>query len=293
MSGARCVRRECHCVRRSTPRGRRCTGDRSGGARGGRREARRHDGYQRVRLVQDRDRTVELAHGRADAGCRDVRPLTGVRRTGRPRSGDPGGAVRLARGDGSRPRQCPAVVLGLLGEDAETVDPSATASIVDRVRQTGKLALGGSANSAVAREIDFDVDNDILLHRRKRLPFHSNAMVFSAQDASGGELSRRTYYSVEGGFVLGDDQAGGPRLMPDSVAVPYPFASGAELLKRTRASDLPISGVMLANELVRPAGGSGGSLPRASTAGGSRGAPPRASRGGAGRRAGHLRTLSG
>jgi len=161
----------------------------------------------------------------------------------------------------------PAVVLGLLGEDPETVDPSATASIVDRVRQTGKLALGGSANSAVAREIDFDVDNDIVLHRRKRLPFHSNAMVFSAQDAGGGELSRRRYYSVGGGFVLGDDQAGSPRLMPDSVAVPYPFASGAELLKRTRASGLPISGVMLANELVRPAGGSGGSLPRASTAG--------------------------
>ena len=148
----------------------------------------------------------------------------------------------------------PAVVLGLLGEDPETVDPSATASIVDRVRQTGKLALGGSANSAVAREIDFDVDNDIVLHRRKRLPFHSNAMVFSAEDAGGGELSRRTYYSVGGGFVLGDDQAGGPRLMPDSVAVPYPFASGAELLKRTRASGLPISGVMLANELVRPGG---------------------------------------
>src|SRR5260221_4557537 len=186
----------------------------------------------------------------------------------------------------------PAVVLGLLGEDPETVDPSATTSIVDRVRQTGKLALGGSANSAVAREIDFDVDNDIVLHRRKRLPFHSNAMVLSAQDASGGELSRRTYYSVGGGFVLGDDQAGGPRLMPDSVAVPYPFASGAELLKRTRASDLPISGVVLANELVRPAGGSGSRPPRASTAGGSGGSPPRASRDEAAIRSGLLRIWS-
>src|SRR5258707_11431790 len=77
--------------------------------------------------------------------------------------------------------------------------------------------------------------------------------------------------------------------MPDSVAVPYPFASGAELLKRTRASDLPISGVMLANELVRPAGGSGGSLPRASTAGGSGGSPPRASRDEAAVRSGILR----
>ncbi len=159
----------------------------------------------------------------------------------------------------------PAVVLGLLGEDPETVDPSATASIVDRVLQTGKLALGGSAGAPGIRDIDFEPDNDIVLHRRKRLPFHSNAMVFTARDAGGAELSRRTYYSVGGGFVLGEDQAGGPRLMPDAVPAPYPFASGAELLTRARESGLPISGVMLANELVRTAGGSGGSPPRAST----------------------------
>jgi L-serine dehydratase len=158
----------------------------------------------------------------------------------------------------------PAVVLGLLGEDPETVDPSATASIVGRVRHRRRLALGaspggrppgtprgGSAGARGTREIDFDPDNDIVLHRRKRLPFHSNAMVFTAQDAGGAELSRRTYYSVGGGFVLGEDQAGGPRLMPDAVRVPYPFASGAELLTRTRESGLPISGVMLANEMVR------------------------------------------
>jgi L-serine dehydratase len=77
----------------------------------------------------------------------------------------------------------PAVVLGLLGEDPETVDPSATAAIVDRVRQRGKLTLGGSASVAGAREIDFDVDNDIVLHRRKRLPCHSNAMVFTTPRA--------------------------------------------------------------------------------------------------------------
>ena len=77
-----------------------------------------------------------------------------------------------------------------------------------------------------------------------------------------GRLTRRTYYSVGGGFVLGEDQAHGPQLVPDSVAVPYPFASGAELLMRAKESGLAISGVMLANELVRPAAGSGGSSHR-------------------------------
>ncbi|HUJ05767.1 MAG TPA: L-serine ammonia-lyase [Streptosporangiaceae bacterium] len=139
-----------------------------------------------------------------------------------------------------------AVVLGLLGEDPETVDPAATEPTVQAVRHSGRLRLGGTA-----REIDFDVHHDIVLHRRKRLPFHSNAMVFVATAADGTGLSRRTYYSVGGGFVLGEDVAGGPLLVPDAVAVPYPFATGAELLAHAQARGLPISGVMMANELVR------------------------------------------
>jgi L-serine dehydratase len=141
-----------------------------------------------------------------------------------------------------------AVVLGLLGEHPETVDPTATESLVRAVRQTGRLALGGPQSG---REIDFDVGHDIVLHRRKRLPFHSNAMLFTASDSAGAELTRRTYYSVGGGFVLGEDAEGGPALVPDAVAVPYPFTTGAGLLAHARAAGLPISQIMLANELVR------------------------------------------
>jgi len=143
----------------------------------------------------------------------------------------------------------PAIVLGLLGEHPDTVDPAAARPSVEAARETGRLALKGAG--AQCREITFDVDEDVVLHRRKRLPFHSNAMVFTATDSEGRELSNRTYYSVGGGFVLSQDEAGSPSLVPDAVAVPYPFASGAELLEQTRASGLPISGVMLANELVR------------------------------------------
>ena len=154
----------------------------------------------------------------------------------------------------------PAIVLGLRGEHPETVDPSSTTAVIDSVRESGRLTLGEAGGSAT-QEIDFDVDEDVVLHRRKRLPFHSNAMVFTAADSSGGELSRRTYYSVGGGFVLSEDQAHGPRLVPDSVQVPYPFSSGAELLARAKESGLSISGVMLANELARPGGSSVGSSP--------------------------------
>jgi len=89
------------------------------------------------------------------------------------------------------------------------------------------------------------------LHRRKRLPFHSNAMRFEATDEHGHEVSARTYYSVGGGFVLGEDEAGAPQIVPDATPVPHPFLSGAELLVQAHRSGLPISGVMMANECVK------------------------------------------
>jgi L-serine dehydratase len=138
-----------------------------------------------------------------------------------------------------------AVVLGLSGEQPELVDPAAAQPLVDRVREHGLLPLPGTAGIA------FDIDEDVILHRRKRLPFHSNAMRFAALDSGGHELSARTYYSVGGGFVLGEDESGQPKIVPDPTPVPYPFSTGAGLLAHAAATGLPVSGVMLANELVR------------------------------------------
>ncbi len=142
----------------------------------------------------------------------------------------------------------PAIVLGLAGEEPETVDPAAAATLTEQVRRTGKLALRAGGE---AREVDLDLDRDVVLHRRKRLPFHSNAMRFTALGGDGRELSARTYYSVGGGFVVGSGPGGAPALVPDAVEVPYPFASAAELLGQARAAGLPISGIMLANERAR------------------------------------------
>ena len=138
-----------------------------------------------------------------------------------------------------------AIVLGLSGELPETVDPAAAEPMAARVAETGRLRLHPG------REIDFDPAEDIVLHRRRRLPFHSNAMRFAAVDEADREIAARTYYSVGGGFVLGEDETGAPRIVPDATPVPYPFLSGAELLAQARRSGLPISGVMLANEVAR------------------------------------------
>src|SRR3954471_6055908 len=137
-----------------------------------------------------------------------------------------------------------AVVLGLEGEQPDLVDPVTAGPRVDAVRREGKLRLIGE------HPIAFSVDDDVVLHRRKRLEFHSNGMLFRALDAAGDEVSRREYYSVGGGFVLDEDEAGNPVIVEDSTPVQYPFRTGEELLARTRETGLRISDVMLANELA-------------------------------------------
>ena len=137
-----------------------------------------------------------------------------------------------------------AVVLGLAGEQPHLVDPVAADPMVQTVLATGCLPVAGE------QRVPFSVD-DVVLHRRKRLEFHTNGMVFQAFDESGAELRRREYYSVGGGFVLGEDDLGNAVIVADETPVPHPFTTADELLAITSATGLRISDVMLANETVR------------------------------------------
>lgn len=137
-----------------------------------------------------------------------------------------------------------AVVLGLAGEQPHLVDPVAVAPTVAAVRRDGRLALAGE------HPIAFDVDTDVVLHRR-RLEFHSNGLVFTACRDDDAVLDRRAYYSVGGGFVVDEDEIGRPGPGADDTPVPYPFRSGHELLATARREGLRISDLVLANERVR------------------------------------------
>ncbi|MGL5816843.1 MAG: L-serine ammonia-lyase [Phycicoccus sp.] len=177
--------------------------------------------------------------------------VTGLRadgvleRVGRVRAELFGSLGATGHGHGS----LPAVLLGLAGEQPETLDPAATTARVQGIRGTGRLRLAG------AHEIVCDPDSDIVLHRRATLPFHANGMRFTAwaaaQPADDDEpLRQREYYSVGGGFVLDQDEVGGGAIVPDATPVRYPFATGDQLLARCEETGLPVSGVMLANELA-------------------------------------------
>ena len=133
-----------------------------------------------------------------------------------------------------------AVLLGLEGDLPATVDVDSIPRRLDAIAADGKLNVLGE------HEIAFTVADDLEFNRKKSLSQHPNGMRFIAYDsASSDVLAERVYYSVGGGFVA-DESGGGIRA--DDRPVPYPFRTATELLDLTRATGLPISGVMMANE---------------------------------------------
>ena len=135
-----------------------------------------------------------------------------------------------------------AVLLGLEGALPDSVDVPSIAKRVADIRENHRLTLCGS------HSIDYNHDRDFFLHRRKVLPFHSNGMIFTAFDYQGNELSKRTFYSVGGGFVVDESAADADCIIEDSRVTAYPFDSALELLALCKEHSLSISDLMLENE---------------------------------------------
>ncbi|WP_395577327.1 L-serine ammonia-lyase [Streptomyces sp. BK79] len=135
-----------------------------------------------------------------------------------------------------------AVLLGLEGDSPRTVDVEKADDRVETIRTSGRLRLLGE------HEIAFSYDDDLVLHRRKALPYHANGMTLWAYDAEGTEVLTKTYYSVGGGFVVDEDAVGADRIVLDDTVLKYPFRTGDELLRLARETGLSISALMLENE---------------------------------------------
>ncbi|MFF4232713.1 L-serine ammonia-lyase [Streptomyces sp. NPDC001820] len=135
-----------------------------------------------------------------------------------------------------------AVLLGLEGNSPRSVDVESADAQVERIRTEGRINLLGS------HEIGFDFDKDLVLHRRKALPYHANGMTMFAYDAEGATVLEKTYYSVGGGFVVDEDAVGEDRIKLDDTVLKYPFRTGDELLRLAQETGLSISALMLENE---------------------------------------------
>lgn len=137
-----------------------------------------------------------------------------------------------------------AVVLGFKGLDPETVDTSTADDEVAAAALDAELWVCGD------HRVDFNWDEDVVLHRRKSLPAHPNGMTFRALDHAGTVLSERSFYSIGGGFVVDGDADASDRVVADATVLPYQFSTADELLEICRREGMSISEVMLANELT-------------------------------------------
>ena len=135
-----------------------------------------------------------------------------------------------------------AVLMGLLGELPDQIDPDRIAPEFERIQASGSLDL------LKRHQIGFDYATD-LLFSSEFLPEHPNAMRLAAFDSDSKKLSSETYFSVGGGFI---QQQGKAEDNDRSVsAPPYPFGSATELLAQCNRHKLPISELILRNESRR------------------------------------------
>ena len=135
-----------------------------------------------------------------------------------------------------------AVLLGLSGERPEICDPRSVTGRLGQIRESGRLSLLGE------HEIAFAEDEDLVLHRRKTLPLHPNGMTFTAWGEGEEPISSHTYYSVGGGFVVGEDASGSTKVVADTTPVAHPFTTGDQLLAICAETGLSVAQVMLENE---------------------------------------------
>jgi L-serine dehydratase len=141
-----------------------------------------------------------------------------------------------------------AILLGLLGEAPDTVDPATIEAKIAAIRSTGTLALNGS------KTISFTEAENLNFRRNQMYPdpavtSHPNGMRFAAFDSIGTKFAEEVFYSIGGGFIVSEAERTAESLT-STRTVPYPFRSAAELLSTAKQHNLTIANLLLANEVA-------------------------------------------
>ncbi len=136
-----------------------------------------------------------------------------------------------------------AVLLGLAGEAPDRVTQTRAAAIAAQAETQHGLALGG------LHAIAFDPARDIAFDRTAPTPSHPNTLALTARDAAGGVLAAERWCSVGGGFVVPEAEV--RQAAPETVALPYPFRSAADLLAIGTRTGLSFAEIVHANECAR------------------------------------------
>ena len=131
-----------------------------------------------------------------------------------------------------------AIQLGLAGEDPVTFDPGNIGTAINQINTSKQLAIRG------VKHIRFDPAADIIFLYSETLPYHPNAMTFTAEWEDNFQIAE-TWYSIGGGFVR---KEGEESTNNSSVQLPFPVNTNADLLHWCRKTGLSISDVVIENE---------------------------------------------
>ncbi|MXV44948.1 L-serine ammonia-lyase [Saccharibacter sp. 17.LH.SD] len=137
-----------------------------------------------------------------------------------------------------------AVLLGLVGEKPETVDPAFANSILETTQTQKTLSLPQGP-------IPFNPQTDLILETGIVPPIHPNTLQFEAFDETGQPLLKERFCSVGGGFITPEETAlTSSYTLPDG---PYEFRSSYELLEHVKKTRMSITDIIMANECaLRP-----------------------------------------
>ncbi len=132
-----------------------------------------------------------------------------------------------------------ALLMGLSGEQPESVDLQKVMTLPQQVQLTHQLLLNGK------RTIIFHPQQHIIFNFFERLPFHSNGMLFEAFDSQGEKIVEEIYYSLGGGFISRGEEV----LATDRASPKYDCPNAICLLSECKKARLNISELALQNEL--------------------------------------------
>jgi len=138
-----------------------------------------------------------------------------------------------------------AIILGLMGNEPETVNVSEIGSMLESVQSKKSLCWTNDLC------VDFDANTHLTFHRLEPLPLHPNGMHFMASAENGDVIAEEIYYSLGGGFIATEAEMKTPHFGAEVTPV-YRFRSADELTALCDEHKLCIPEIMIANEnLIR------------------------------------------
>ena len=131
-----------------------------------------------------------------------------------------------------------AVLLGLCGEDPVTIDVNSIGAKIKAIESSQQLLLGGKIS------IPFNIQENCQFLYNESLPFHPNGLSFLIETKDGEQWSE-TFFSIGGGFVVKEGEAGGGK---KPVDLPFPINTADDILHWCMKTGMAIHEVVLENE---------------------------------------------